>query len=662
MSVTAYDRLVSALHAAGCTVVDKGDHGSASTPGHSGSDRGTTFRRYGDGVLLYCHNGDRDQVLGELGLTQADLFDSPRTVYAYDDGRTVTRLYRNGERQFTQGGKKAGTALFGAAALPADTAAPVYVVEGEKDVRAANSVGAAAVSQAQGASMSPGKADWSPLAGRPVIVVADADDPGRARAEKVVQHLRRIAASVTLAEPKDGKDLADHIAAGHGLGDLVVIGQAAPSCVLRLVSFDDIQDDVPTWAWHYGGGGRIAVGTLGLFAGRPGAGKSTAGRWIAAQASNGTLEGCWFGRPVNVAYIAAEESLKYVVKPSLRAAGANMRRVFLPRVEMDGKEVRLSAAHAEILAGQLVAHDVRVVIVDPLMSTLGGKVDINRNNEVRDLLEPWAKLAEDIDGVVIGIAHLRKSGNGDVVAGINGSSAFGEVARAVFGFAKDPESPDGDRIMSQEKNSMGQEDLALTYRIESQKVTTDSGDSAEVARFAIIGASDRTVGDVLRTPDSDTETTGARTEAEAWLRLYLAGGREVDAAEVKKAAKDAGISERTLQRARGKLKIAPELRGSPPRSFWALPATVPTPAPTVARSNIGTVGTDGKNAGQAAMPTLPESICANPATLPARGTADLFDPPGKVSEDPCPECGYPLGPLAAADGVHADCAARRAAG
>ncbi|WP_157838323.1 hypothetical protein [Nocardia farcinica] len=34
----------------------------------------------------------------------------------------------------------------------------------------------------------------------------------------------------------------------------------------------------------------------------------------------------------------------------------------------------------------------------------------------------------------------------------------------------------------------------------------------------------------------------------------------------------------------------------------------------------------------------------------------------KVSEDPCPECGYPLGPLAAADGVHADCAARRAAG
>lgn len=60
---------------------------------------------------------------------------------------------------------------------------------------------------------------------------------------------------------------------------------------------------------------------------------------------------------------------------------------------------------------------------------------------------------------------LRKAPNGDVVAGINGSSAFGEVARSIFGFAKDLES--GERILSQAKNSAGEEDLALTYRIES---------------------------------------------------------------------------------------------------------------------------------------------------------------------------------------------------
>lgn len=77
------------------------------------------------------------------------------------------------------------------------------------------------------------------------------------------------------------------------------------------------------------------------------------------------------------------------------------------------------------------------------------------------------------------------------MAGVNGSSAFGEVARAVFGFAKDPES-DGNRIMSQAKNSTGEEDLALTYCIESHTVTTDSGKSAAVGRFVITGDSDRT--------------------------------------------------------------------------------------------------------------------------------------------------------------------------
>src|SRR5690606_38268685 len=109
---------------------------------------------------------------------------------------------------------------------------------------------------------------------------------------------------------------------------------------VQLSSFADQQDDVPVWAWEHGGKGRIAVGTLALFAGRPGAGKSTGGRWMAAQVSNGTLAGHWHGNPANVAYIAAEESARYVVKPGLRAAGADLRRVFMPRVELDGEEVR----------------------------------------------------------------------------------------------------------------------------------------------------------------------------------------------------------------------------------------------------------------------------------------------------------------------------------
>ncbi len=324
-----------------------------------------------------------------------------------------------------------------------------------------------------------------------------------------------------------------------------------------LTTFANERDDVPVWAWSYGGKGRVPVGALALFAGRPGAGKSTAGRWFAAAASNGVLEGCWYGKPVNTAYIAAEESAKYVVKPGLRAAGADLRRVFMPKVQINGEQVRFLSSHdMEELAAQLKQHEVKLVVVDPLMSTIGSKTDINRNNEVRSLIEPWSKLAEDIDGVVLGIAHLNKSGNGDVVAGINGSSAFGEVARSVFGFAKDPDSDDGDRILSQEKNSIGEEDLALTYRIESATVTTDTGKSADVGRFVIVGTSDRTVGDVLRDNGrTESDSRSANDEVDEWLRDLLANN-PVQSTDVYKAAVGAGYSADKAKRAKARIKAA----------------------------------------------------------------------------------------------------------
>ena len=79
--------------------------------------------------------------------------------------------------------------------------------------------------------------------------------------------------------------------------------------------------------------------------------------------------------------------------------------------------------------------------------------------------------------------HLIKVPSGDIVAAINGSSAFGEVARAVIAFAKDPESEDV-RVLSQEKNNAGRSDLALAYRIESAIVTTDDGKQTPVGSSA----------------------------------------------------------------------------------------------------------------------------------------------------------------------------------
>jgi hypothetical protein len=335
---------------------------------------------------------------------------------------------------------------------------------------------------------------------------------------------------------------------------------------VELVPATDIRDDVPVWVWEHGGKGRIQLGTLALFAGRPGAGKSSAARWFAAGYSTGSLAGCWLGEPKNVAYIApAEESVTYIVKPGLRAAGADMGRIFFPEVRCGDKQVRLmSVADEEELTQQFIAKGITVVIVDPLMDTIGANVDIHRNNEVRAVVDPWARMADRIDGVAHGVVHLNKAVGGDVVAGVNGSSAFGEVARAVFGFAKDPES-DGDRIMSQAKNSTGEEDLSLTYRIESETVRTDSGRSAEVGKFNITGDSDRTVGDVL----SDAAPTGA-SEAQVWLEDYLTEHAPARSRNAKEAGKLEGFSGSTIDRAARKLRVVAESEGFPRVTFWSL--------------------------------------------------------------------------------------------
>lgn len=347
-----------------------------------------------------------------------------------------------------------------------------------------------------------------------------------------------------------------------------------PGRQLVWVDAHSVHDDVPTWAWTYGGKGRIQLGTLALFAGRPGAGKSTAARWFAAQASLGALDGIWYGQPQRVAYIApAEESLRFTVKPGLRAAGADLAMINFPQVHDDGRETRLlSILDEAALTAELVTRGVTVVVVDPLMSTIGANVDIHRNNEVRAYVEPWARIADAIGGIVVGVVHLRKESSGDLVAAINGSSAFGEVARAVFGFAKDPESDEGDRVLSQAKNSTGEEDLALTYRITGCEVMTDSGQAAEVGRFDITGDSTVTVGEILNTPHM-TDGGGSATEVRAWLEDYLAENGPEPSKAVKAAGRKEGFGERTLQRAAAKLGVVATAQGFPRVTFWGLPPT-----------------------------------------------------------------------------------------
>ncbi|MEV6073385.1 toprim domain-containing protein [Nocardia sp. NPDC052001] len=104
----------------------------------------------------------------------------------------------------------------------------VYVCEGEKDVLAAESANLVATTNAGGAlAWSPEHAAWLRGAST-VVIVADKDAPGYRRAEKVMASLVGLVQRVRIVQAATGKDLHDHIAAGHEIGELEPIPHLDP--------------------------------------------------------------------------------------------------------------------------------------------------------------------------------------------------------------------------------------------------------------------------------------------------------------------------------------------------------------------------------------------------------------------------------------------------
>ena len=234
--IAAFDRIVDALQKNGSivTISSGGDKATAQCPNHDDCRASLSIglRDDGKGVVVYCHAGCQvADILAALGLAMPDLYDDPRmraayngrATYVYPDGRKV---HRAPDKKFRQSGNTQGRSVFHADRITADTTT-IYITEGEKDVLAAESVGAVAVCSAMGACKAH-KFDWSPLGGKDVIVVADKDEPGRKHASQVVGAVVDDARSVRVVEAAAGKDLADHIAAGHTLDELVVVHYDEP--------------------------------------------------------------------------------------------------------------------------------------------------------------------------------------------------------------------------------------------------------------------------------------------------------------------------------------------------------------------------------------------------------------------------------------------------
>jgi len=228
--------------------------------------------------------------------------------------------------------------------------------------------------------------------------------------------------------------------------------QAKPSRFLRITKASSIPMKGRRWMWRDERGKWIPQADLTLMAGREGVGKSTIVYELVAKVTKGVLPGSYYGKPKSVIVCATEDAWAETIVPRLTAAGADLDRVYqIDAITPEGFEGTLSLPEdTKRLEEKILEYDVSLVLLDPLLSTVNAKLDSHKDAEVRMALDPLVRLAHETRIAMIGLIHVNKSQEGDLMNRLMASRAFGAIVRVVLFSAKyDPlgEEDDEESVM-----------------------------------------------------------------------------------------------------------------------------------------------------------------------------------------------------------------------
>lgn len=298
-------------------------------------------------------------------------------------------------------------------------------------------------------------------------------------------------------------------------------------------------------------------GMITILAGHAGQGKTTLALWLASHVSNGDLMPG--GKPGNVYYFTTENDESIVLRPRLEAMDARLDRVMVMRSDarqLTLTDPRLFEMH-KIFDGK-----PDLIVFDPVQSYVGKKLDMNRTDDVRFMMDNLNKLLHATNAAVVLICHTKKAPmgfNGRPCELINGSSDFVNAARSVCFLGRDPARPDV-CVVAQEKNSLGLPGASLAFTIGEDGAVHWSDEECELTAAQILTYSDEKRRHAAR-PSERTQAT---------LRDLLAKNEKMRSTDILEACAKQGISRSAVYRARDELPIQKQRTGM--GSFWSMPA------------------------------------------------------------------------------------------
>src|SRR6185369_1901078 len=160
------------------------------------------------------------------------------------------------------------------------------------------------------------------------------------------------------------------------------------------------------WLWYP----YIPYGAASMLFGPGGLGKSHIACDIAARVSRGDQfpHSKVNMAPGRVLMMSAEDDMSVVLVPRLKEAGANLSNIFIPDQTFVLDKIGLHDMYQYM---ELSA--ATVVFIDPIVAYMGGKIDMNKMNEVRELTGALHEAAQKSGSAVIIVHHSRKGKEGE---------------------------------------------------------------------------------------------------------------------------------------------------------------------------------------------------------------------------------------------------------
>jgi len=538
---------------------------SCPLPGHITPEKHLTLKDAGDKCLMTCH-GTRGHIyedfcnyLGFESLTYGNNSE-PKIDATYDytdaEGRPLYQVVRYEPKDFKQRRKDGSENwvwnLKGVKPvlyhLPEVLEAvkqgkTVYICEGEKDCDNLAKLGLSATTNSGGAEK------WRPelneaLADASVVILPDKDAAGKRHAAKVASSLYGKAKSIIIVELPDidghqVKDASDWLAAGGTLSELEKLVSKAKAYSERdngLVNMSTVGVETVNWLWWP----YIPLAKLTLLEGDPGVGKSWVSLAIATAISLGKgLLGMEMREPARVLIATAEDGLGDTIRPRLNDMKADVNQIDAIKDVLD-----FSNSGLTILEGYIKQVKPALVVIDPLVAYIGARVDMHRANETRAILATLANMAERNGCAILAIRHLTKGGTMKPIYRGQGSIDFAAACRSMLMAGCDPEN-EQKRGIVHIKSNLAPKGKAIGFELRD-------------GLFYWTGESDLTWQRILSAEDMDSKS--ARDEAADFIREELKDG-PVEAAQVWRDAREAGLSEITVKRTKAMLGVITQRHG-----------------------------------------------------------------------------------------------------